>query len=66
MSDDYFSYQAKKFKPKLSYPDSRMRVYTKPEPKPVVRDVEVEETKIPDDATDTAIERILKPWNAPG
>lgn len=31
--DDYFSYQAKKFKPKTAYPDSKMKVWTKPERK---------------------------------
>lgn len=54
-ADDYFSYQANKFKPKLSYPDSKMRVYTKPEPlKP--QPIEVEEST----ASDSMVVRIIK------
>lgn len=53
--DDYFSYQANKFKPKLSYPDSKMKVYTKPEPaKP--QTIEVEEST----ASDSMVVRIIK------
>lgn len=54
--DDYFSYQASKFKPKLSYPDSKMRVYTKPDPEQ--DEIKVEEST----ASDSMIVRVIKAW----
>lgn len=54
-SDSWFNFQASKFKPKQSYPDSRMKVYTKPEPaKP--EEIEVEEST----ASDSMIVRVIK------
>lgn len=56
--DDYFSYQAKKFKPKTAYPDSKMKVWTKPERKEP--EVDVEET----DASASMIQRIIGKFRA--
>lgn len=54
-SGSWFNYQAAKFKPKLSYPDSKMRVYTKPEPL-TAPEIEVEEST----ASDSMVVRIIK------
>lgn len=54
-SDSWFNFQAGKFKPKLSYPDSKMRVYNKPDAaKPT--EIEVEEST----ASDSMIVRVIK------
>ena len=52
---DWFSHQAAKFKPKTAYPDSRMKVWNKPETKNDDRILIVEESN----ASDSMIQRII-------
>lgn len=43
-ASDWFDFQASKFKPKPSYPDSKLRVWTKPEKAVPADEMKVEES----------------------